>query len=491
LKNIIVPETYKIKLLYGVCFAFIALNCVFIANEVYWFMALPGVAIILLLFFFSLDKLLMAMVFMTPFTFTYKHESMQFAVDIPNEPFVVGVMLLFFLKLIFEGNYDKKIVRHPLSIIVILSLVWMLLASYTSEISLVSYKYLLSRLWFVVTFYFVIIQLFKDPKRIRQFLWLFGASLVLVIIFITIQHSQHNFERKIGSWIVGPFFNDHTHYSSVIAFIAPVFIIMSFYKGYSLLTRRLMLIAFIVFMTGVLFSYSRATWLSIAIALGGFLIIVFKINLRLVFIALVIFVGGIFMVQDQILMNLERNRQESSGDFQKHAQSITNISSDASNLERINRWRAAYRMFLERPLMGFGPGTYQLVYAPYQLAEDHTIITTNLGDLGNAHSEYLGPLAEMGFPGMIIVVIMAVLIIITGERTTRRASTKELRWISLGITLGFITYLFHGFLNNFLDTDKASVLFWGFMAILVAIDIYHSPTKHQEVAALKQSEPEL
>jgi hypothetical protein len=39
--------------------------------------------------------------------------------------------------------------------------------------------------------------------------------------------------------------------------------------------------------------------------------------------------------------------------------------------------------------------------------------------------------------------------------------------------LGLITYFTHGFLNNFLDTDKLSVPFWGFVAIIVALDVYH------------------
>ena len=41
--------------------------------------------------------------------------------------------------------------------------------------------------------------------------------------------------------------------------------------------------------------------------------------------------------------------------------------------------------------------------------------------------------------------------------------------------LGLVTYFSHGFLNNFLDTDKLSVPVWGFIAILVALDIYHLP----------------
>jgi len=39
--------------------------------------------------------------------------------------------------------------------------------------------------------------------------------------------------------------------------------------------------------------------------------------------------------------------------------------------------------------------------------------------------------------------------------------------------LGLSTYFIHGFLNNFLDTDKASVPVWGFMAMLVALEVYH------------------
>ena len=35
---------------------------------------------------------------------------------------------------------------------------------------------------------------------------------------------------------------------------------------------------------------------------------------------------------------------------------------------------------------------------PFQDASDLTIISTNFGDGGNAHSEYLGPLSEQGIP---------------------------------------------------------------------------------------------
>ncbi len=468
------PDPYKIKLLYGISFAFIALNVIFIANEIYWFMALPAAVFIIMLFFFSLDKLLLAVVFITPLSFRYEHDALGFAINMPTEPIIAAIMGLFFLKLFYEQKYDMAIIKHPVTVILIINLLWMFVTTVSSELPVVSFKAFLSRLWFVVTFYFVLVQLFRKPEKIRLFLWLFGTALVIIIIYITLVHSTYDFERKVGTWIVRPFFNDHTNYSSVIAFIAPTFIIMAFYRGYSILRRRMSFIVFLFFIIGIIFSYSRAAWVSIIAAFASFWVLSLKIGYKLIIVGLILFAGGLFLFQDQIIMTLERNRQESSGDFKEHARSITNISSDASNLERINRWRAAYRMFQEKPVLGWGPGTYQMVYAPFQLAQDHTIITTNLGDLGNAHSEYLGPLAESGLPGMLLFITLAVFVLITGVQNFKNAQTQEHRWISLGITLGYVTYFVHGFLNNFLDTDKASVLFWGFMAVLVAIDVYHS-----------------
>ena len=175
----------------------------------------------------------------------------------------------------------------------------------------------------------------------------------------------------------------------------------------------------------------------------------------------------------QILMKMEKNNQDSSNNLAEHVQSISNISTDASNLERINRWQAALRMAEERPVFGWGGGTYQFVYAPFQLAKEKTIISTNLGDKGNAHSEYLGPLAEMGIPGLLIVLVLVIVVMYKGLMIYRRGDRED-KFLTLMATLGLVTYFVHGLLNNFLDTDKLSVPFWGFIAVIVAMDVYHT-----------------
>jgi O-antigen ligase len=110
-------------------------------------------------------------------------------------------------------------------------------------------------------------------------------------------------------------------------------------------------------------------------------------------------------------------------------------------------------------------------YAPFQKSNDKTDISTDFGDLGNAHSEYIGPLAESGFPGSLSFLLIGLASLYTGFRVYRQLYDKKMKQLVLALVLGFITYLIHGTLNNFLDTDKASALFWGFSAVFVALDI--------------------
>ena len=63
--------------------------------------------------------------------------------------------------------------------------------------------------------------------------------------------------------------------------------------------------------------------------------------------------------------------------------------------------------------------------------------------------------------------------IYTGIRVYFTSKRKNIRIFSLAVLIGLVSYYFHGLLNNFLDTDKISVLFWGYTAMLVAMDIYH------------------
>jgi O-antigen ligase len=127
-------------------------------------------------------------------------------------------------------------------------------------------------------------------------------------------------------------------------------------------------------------------------------------------------------------------------------------------------------MFQQKPLVGWGPGTYMFQYAPFQKQSEKSLISTNAGTNGNAHSEYLGPLSEQGILGIVWVIALLFAVLNTGFRVVYNNKNKTQRTLAVLLLTGLVTYFVHGFLNNFLDTDKLSIPFWGFIAALVYLD---------------------
>ncbi len=463
---------------------FIALNVYFMLQDIYWTLLIPVVAFILYMYFYSMDKILLLTAFFTPLAINYVLPEFGWGVSLPTEPLMAGVMALFIIKIFYSNNYDLKILKHPITIAILLSLAWMFITSLTSQIPIVSFKALTARLWFVIPFYFVGILLFRKMKNIHSFIWLYAISLVGVIFYTTYNHFLWGFSEKSGHWVMEPFYNDHTAYGAILAFFIPIFTGFSFSKTYSKTVRFFSTLVLLFLIIALILSFSRAAWVSLAFAIVVYIIIALKIKWKWILLSLGILIGMFLLFQNEIWEKLEKNKQGTSANFIEHVQSISNVTTDDSNLERLNRWASALRMFKDRPILGFGPGTYQFEYAPYQRYSEKTRISTNAGDKGNAHSEYIGPLSESGVLGMVWVICILVFVIRTGMRVYRRADSKEIKMISLSVLLGLITYYFHGTMNDFLDTDKASVPFWGFIAILVALDLYYLPEKKSGIDKL-------
>lgn len=426
---------------------------------------------------FSLDRLLMFIVLLTPLSVPLKEimPGLSFDMYLPTEPLLFGVMLVFIFKISFEQRFDRKILFHPVSICIYFYLIWVFITCITSTMPLVSFKFLLVKIWFFIAFYFLATQMFKKSKNINTFFWLYIIPLIIVIGYTVYNHSKFGLlDQEAANFVVNPFYNDHTSYGAMLAVFLPVIIYLLISKNYQPLTKVFIWIVLFIFLSAIILSYTRATWVSIFIALIIFSLILLKVRFKYVFAVALIVVFVFFAYRTDILIYLEQNRQESSTNLTEHLQSVSNVTSDASNMERLNRWNCALRMFEEKPVFGWGPGTYMFQYAPFQLSSEKTIISTNAGDMGNAHSEYLGPLAESGFLGSITFILIVVYVFYTAFRMYRKfKNNREIKYLIIAMILGLSTYFLHGFLNNFLDTDKASVPIWGFAAILVALDVYY------------------
>jgi O-antigen ligase len=417
---------------------------------------------------FQTEKLFLSLAFLTPLSINIEEYTSSFGLFLPTEPLLFGLMLFLSALQIKKAFLPVQIWRSPLIWMVLVYLLWMVLSAITSSHPVVSFKFILARLWFIIPVLFFGTYFFQKHTNRIAFLWLFIVATVVVIIYTLIHHSFYGFGEKEGHWVMSPFFKDHTIYGAIVALVLPLAVGLYLYKKHNPLVQLTLLSLIVIIIIGLVLSYTRAAWLSVLVSMAIAFILYYKISWKP--IAVLTAVGLLIVVirWDQIQMELERNKYEHTTEaFDERIQSAANISTDASNLERINRWSCAIAMFKERPIMGYGPGTYAFEYAPFQRPENLTIISTNFGDMGNAHSEYLGALAETGLIGMLSLIAVVAAIFYTGITLYHRLpkENKEDRIIVLSTIMALSTYFIHAFLNNYLDTDKAAVPIWGICAM--------------------------
>lgn len=463
--------------LWAAALAFVLINALFIAFEVYYVPLVPVVLLFVLVAFTRLDILLLSIVFFVPFSLQLSYFVEGIGVDLylPTEPMLGLLLLVYVLRYLGGVRTDLRILRHPVTLAIYFNLAWMAVTIISSSDPLVSLKFFVSRFWFIAGFYFIAIEIFRKRGNLTRYVWLYVASFSVVMLYTLIRHSAYGLDNQMMSHsMMQPFYKDHTSYGATLAFLLPVLItFFALTKKGDLYSRFLLVLIIVFFLAATLFSYTRAAWVSLIGGLAVWLVIKLRIRFEILALAGAGLIVLFFLFQPMIMMELERNRTKSSGDLTEHVQSIYNISNDQSNLERINRWSCAIRMWKERPVMGFGPGTYQFEYGRFQRSFERTEISTNFGSRGTAHSEYLGPLSESGVLGLVSFLLIIASTVYTGIRVHRKAQSRTIRILSLGILIGLVTYYIHGVLNNFLDTDKASALFWGFTAMVVAMDVFH------------------
>jgi len=418
----------------------------------------------------------LSLAFLTPLSINIEEYVEGFGLYIPTEPLLFGLMILLLLQQLKKNQLDKNIWNNPIIWAVSFYLFWIFITSITSTAPITSFKFLLARLWFIVPLLFFGTKIFSKEKNIKTFIWLFISAMSIAITYTIIVHASYGFGEKEGHWVMWPFFKDHTIYGSTIAFTTPLVFGLYFSKNHPPLIKATLIGLIVIILTGLYFSYTRAAWLSVVAALAVLAVIKLRIKFSILATIGAFALIMLYASWDSIQMEMARNNAEhTTEEFGEKLQSATNVTTDASNLERLNRWSCAISMFQEKPIFGFGPGTYAFEYARFQRPENITIISTNFGDGGNAHSEYLGPLSEMGIFGMVAMLLIVTTIFYQSINLYIKwpSEEKEMRTILLAMILSLVTYFVHGVLNNYLDTDKAAVPIWSFCAAFIALEIIY------------------
>ncbi len=415
----------------------------------------------------SISDFYMLIVFLAPFSMGMAFTD-GFKLSFPSEALTLVIIFLFLTKAVWGMKVNLDFIKHPISILLIADLIWALITTITSEMFDVSLKRFLLKFIFIIAYFFIIISLEKREKQFNLY-YFYGLGLIIPILSTFARHYQYNFSQPSSIDVIRPFYDDHTLYAACIAFVLPYFLLNTSSTNKN--TKWLSMLMSGIFIIAVLTSYSRAAWISLLAAGVIYLLLKLKVKFKHLFFSLIIGLVIVSVNFDTIYNSLRSTEIKYDENVTTHLSSVTNLENDASNLERINRWVCAMRMFQEKPLTGFGPGTYQFTYDRFQTKEYMTRISTHNGDKGNAHSEYFSYLSESGVIGLIVFTCIVFYSLYLGMRLLYGNISQEHKIIVTAALLGLVTFYIHGLFNTFSDYEKMSVLYLGSLGILVQMDL--------------------
>ncbi len=417
--------------------------------------------------------LLKLLAFSLPFSFELPL-SIEAMILFPGELLIGIAALTLLIEIVLQPSIFYKYFAGETLYVLPLILIFPLSALF-STMPIVSVKFVFVNITYLLVFLVLLkYTLGKHPQLFNQIIILYSLGFALVIVYATYRYWQYGFNPVVTKGIFRPFYKDHTITGASAAILSAFWFLKAFYTKKPV-SRLITGTAGLLFLYAVLLTHSRAAIISLVFFVFVWGILHLKIHFSYITITSVLALIIAIVFHQQLYNRLYYNKylsRKQNMEWAEFLKSAGNVTTDDSNVERLNRWYAGIKMFMERPLTGFGPGTYQFTYIPYQNKELTNRLTVknpyripeNSG--GTAHSEYILALSEMGFPGfaawMLFLGRWIWLILIKAGNHPRR---KEIIIVFTAMS----TYLFHAFFNNFLNTDKFAFLFWGMAACFLSV----------------------
>jgi O-antigen ligase len=323
-------------------------------------------------------------------------------------------------------------------------------------------------------------QTLLRTAQARQLAWMFCVFGFIVAAFALLQGIAPNGKLywvrvpRLGGWIYGSYVN-HNHYAGLMELLVPIPLVLALTR---LADRSQRIVAAITaaIMVGTIFlSGSRGGILAIffelvllgvvllrqkkttriAVAAGGFVVLL---------VGLLVWLGGRELTTRLTSISIEAHSEISGG---------TRLSIDRDTLH----------MFRQRPVLGWGLGTFPVVYP--QFRSFYTNFFVN-----EAHNDYLQLLAETGVLGFATMVWFVIVLY-------RKALPKIRNWMSdvggavtLTCMLGVSGILVHSFFDFNLQIPANAALFYVMCTVAAAPSLRHRSHKHKPVpAAASQEQP--
>ena len=305
---------------------------------------------------------------------------------------------------------------------------------------------------------FLVTQTLRRGSQVRNVAGVLAVYGIAIALFALLQGVAPNGKiywlrvPHLGGRIYGPYVN-HNHYAGLMEMLVPIPLVIALSRLAAEKARIAAGVAAAIMVGTIFLSASRGGMLSVfaELAVVGFMLLRQKRSLRMavaagsfvvVLIGLLVWLGGKELTHTVGSISREA-REEISGGV------------------RLSIAKDGLRMFRHRPILGWGFGTFPIVYP--QFRSFYTNFFVN-----EAHNDYVQLLAEMGVTGFAIMLWFLLGVFRHVRRKLSNWTTDTSGAAALACTLGIIGILFHSLVDFNLQIPANAALFYVFCSIAAA-----------------------
>lgn len=312
-----------------------------------------------------------------------------------------------------------------------------------------SFKALFTKTFEYLLFFFIIVDIFSERKKLKVLGHIILVSISLICIDGIVQYfTGFDLIRRypLTDFRISASFKSPNDFANYIVLFIPIFLLLIIYKDIKLRYRIHTASLFAISLFCLIFSRTRASWVGFLV---GMVFLCFAYSKKIFVIFLIILISGCLVLQAPI-----NNKVKKISDME-----------DLSITYRIIMWQEALNIIIDYPLLGAGLNTYTQVAPKYKVGPGYGVYP---------HNSYLHMFAEIGFLGMAMFLWFLWAILERGFRLLRSlrslASAGSNDYILLvGIMSGLVAFLVNAFFDTTFYAIKLVSIFWIMCGILVAM----------------------
>ena len=399
--------------------AFLTIMALALFLQEIWLLLVPSALLVGVWTASSRQRVYYAMFLFLPFSFDANIVGgMQLA--LPSEALMILLSGLLVIP-ISEVRTRREIIQHPITILLLIHMSWILISTFPSSNPIVSVKFFLAKIWFVGAFYLASWHCLRKPKDFERLWWVFYIPMLISICYVFIRHLGYDLVFSEVNAAVGLIYQNHVDYGCLMVLFYPLIWVTKRWYGKFSIPGLALGLGLMLFPIAIYFSYTR-------VAIGLLLLypLIFAIlHYRLLRPALILGFFGLisglsYLLSERTYLKYAPNYERTiyQDEFGNLLEATYKLE-DLSTMERLHRWVAARHMTVDHPWFGTGPGTFYPNYKSYTVKSFSTYMSENKEQSG-VHNYLLMTLTDQGVAGF-----------------DHLASTADIHVVIYGPTLSF------------------------------------------------------